>query len=148
MRGSKNRTEQVCSLAAPTCILVPELQLAAQQPFILHQHVVELCKFYYHLCVSSVLLSLNVADSDPRGCWPRPVHNLYSDARKQPSVNFNLFYNNYIAHAHVCENPISSFVRSTSIPVILVSHNSYHIHTFLCNNYNARLRIYFSASAL
>ncbi len=38
----------------------------------------------------------------------------------------------------VCENPISSFVRSTSILIILVSHNAYHAHihnSFLWNNY-------------
>ncbi len=56
------------------------------------------------------------------------------------SVNFNLLHNN-CAHAHslsdthvgvtqshVCENLISSFVRSTAILVVLVSYNSYHIH--------------------
>ncbi len=46
----------------------------------------------------------------------------------------------YCAHAHsvprVCENPISSFVRSTSILIILVATcNAYHIHnSFLWNN--------------
>ncbi len=56
------------------------------------------------------------------------------------SVNFNLLHNivRMRTQSHVCENPISSSVKSTSILVILVSHNAYHIHalySFLWNNY-------------
>ncbi len=56
---------------------------------------------------------------------------------KQPSVNFNLLHNivRMRTQSLVCENPISSFVRSTSILIILVSHNVYQIHnSFLWNN--------------
>ncbi len=56
--------------------------------------------------------------------------------------NYSLEVGTYglAVHAFVCENTISSFVRwSTSILIILVSHNAYYIHnSFLWNN-NARL---------